>query len=140
MTSLQCHYQSGNLRSCETNRPSKRHDMVFCHKTWNIIGKPLCNMVRCYFSLGHLLKTRHTILLLLKLATQLVVIIIGLFSLSNISYKIISKILANRLKRLLLKIVSPLQGTLIQGRDIHNNIQVAHEILNSFSKNRKTMD
>lgn len=48
----------------------------------------------------------------------------------------ISKILANRLKHVLPKIISPLQGVFIQGRDIHDNILVAHAILNSIFKKR----
>lgn len=57
-------------------------------------------------------------------------------SLCNISYKIISKILTNRLKVILSKIISLLQGAFVPGRDIHDNILVAHEILNSFSKKK----
>lgn len=42
--------------------------------------------------------------------------------------------LANRLKVILPKIISPLQGAFIPGSDIHDNIIVAHEVLHSFSK------
>lgn len=41
--------------------------------------------------------------------------------------------MANRLKAIPPKIISPLQGAFVLGRDIHDNILVAHEILNSFS-------
>lgn len=47
-----------------------------------------------------------------------------------------SKALANRLKIVLPKIISLLQGAFIKGRDINNNILVTHEILNSFSNKR----
>lgn len=40
-----------------------------------------------------------------------------LISLCNISYKIIAKLLVNRLKIVLPKIISPLQGAFIQIRD-----------------------
>jgi len=50
-------------------------------------------------------------------------------SLCNIIYKIISKLLANRLKPLLDKIISPFQTTFVPGRLIQDNSILAHEML-----------
>jgi hypothetical protein len=49
-------------------------------------------------------------------------------SLTNFNYKIISKILSNRLKPLLHKIVSPLQSAFFRGRSIHDNTILGHFI------------
>jgi hypothetical protein len=57
-------------------------------------------------------------------------------SLCNISYKIISKILANRLKSTVHKIISPLQSTFVPKRSIQDNIIIAHELLHSFKLKR----
>jgi hypothetical protein len=57
-------------------------------------------------------------------------------SLCNISYKIISKILANRLKLLLPKIISPLQFAFVPNRSIQNDSILAHELLHSFKLKR----
>jgi hypothetical protein len=57
-------------------------------------------------------------------------------SLCNIVYKIISKILANRLKTTLPKIISPLQSAFVRKRNIQDNSILAHELLHSF-KNKK---
>lgn len=43
-------------------------------------------------------------------------------SLSNASYKIMSKFLANKLKKVIPKLISPLQGTFSQGGGIHDSI------------------
>jgi hypothetical protein len=53
-------------------------------------------------------------------------------SLTNFNYKIISKILSNRFKPLLEKLISPLQSAFLKGRSIHDNIVLAHEIFHSM--------
>jgi hypothetical protein len=57
-------------------------------------------------------------------------------SLCNISYKIVSKILANRLKHVLPKIISPLQSTLVPGRNIQDNCILANELIHTFKNKR----
>jgi hypothetical protein len=57
-------------------------------------------------------------------------------SLSNFTYKIISKIMANRLKPLLQNIISPNQSAFLQGHSIQDNSILAHEIFHSMKKKR----
>ncbi|XP_021803273.1 uncharacterized protein LOC110747395 [Prunus avium] len=59
-------------------------------------------------------------------------------SLCNYSYKIISKILANRLQPLLGNFISPQQCAFIPGRQIQDNIFMAHEAFHSLKIRRKT--
>ena len=58
-------------------------------------------------------------------------------SLCSTIYKIISKILVNRLRPLLDHIISPLQSILVPSRSIHDNILLTHEIMHKF-KNMRT--
>ena len=61
-------------------------------------------------------------------------------SLCNASYKIFSKLLANRLKTLLGKSISPLQGGFVKGRHILDNvIQVQESMQFSFQRKEKGM-
>ncbi|WOK98349.1 hypothetical protein Cni_G07060 [Canna indica] len=53
-------------------------------------------------------------------------------ALCNLSYRILSKCLANRLKCVLPKLVSYEQSAFIQGRSIHDNILLAQEIAHSM--------
>ena len=60
-------------------------------------------------------------------------------SLCNVSYKIIAKILGNRIKQLLHKIITQIQGVFAPNRLINDNIMIAHEILHSFKKKNGKM-
>ncbi|PKI67924.1 hypothetical protein CRG98_011520 [Punica granatum] len=57
-------------------------------------------------------------------------------SLCNVCYKVISKIIADRLKPLLDRIISPNQTAFIEGRWINENDLLAQEILHTMRKTR----
>ena len=57
-------------------------------------------------------------------------------SLCNVIYKVISKILVNRLKPLMDQLVTPYQNAFIKGRNISDNILMAHEIFGILSKKK----
>lgn len=57
-------------------------------------------------------------------------------SLVNSNYKIVSKILENRLKLVLQIIISPNQSTFLKGKSIHDNDIMAHEIFHSLKHKR----
>ena len=57
-------------------------------------------------------------------------------SLCNVTYKIITKIMVNRLKPLMNYLISPFQNVFIQGRNISNNILLAHEIMDIVRKKK----
>jgi Zn-dependent membrane protease YugP len=57
-------------------------------------------------------------------------------SLTNFNYKIISKILSNRFKPLLHKIVSSMQSAFLKGRSIQDNSIIAHELFHTMKYKR----
>jgi hypothetical protein len=57
-------------------------------------------------------------------------------SLYNIIYKIISKLLANRLKLLLSKIIYPFQTAFVPSRHIQDNSIILHKMLHSLKNKR----
>ncbi|CAL2266038.1 unnamed protein product [Prunus armeniaca] len=58
-------------------------------------------------------------------------------SLCNSSYKILSKMLANRLKQVIPSIISDTQNAFVHGRQIQDNIVVAHEVYHYLRLKRK---
>eukprot|EP00253_Pinus_taeda_P004755 PITA_04755 len=58
-------------------------------------------------------------------------------ALCNVIYKIISKVAANRLKPLLLSLVSGEQSGYVEGRQILNNIIQVHEVVHTLTSKRK---
>lgn len=61
-------------------------------------------------------------------------------SLCNVVYKIISKVLANRLKRLIDSIISETQSAFIPDRLITDNIMVAFEVMHYMKRKQKGKD
>ena len=53
----------------------------------------------------------------------------------NVVYKVISKIIANRLKPILKKCVSPNQAAFLKGRSLGENVLLASELIRDYNKN-----
>ena len=55
----------------------------------------------------------------------------------NASYKILAKLLANRIKPLLGKLISPLQGGFVKGRHLIDNVIHVQEAIHSSSQRKE---
>ena len=110
----------------------------FYHEYWSIVKSDVVNTVQAFFHSSSLFKPlNHTFITLIpKVTYPEEVNHFRPISLCNVIYKIISKILVNRLKPLMDKLITPFQNAFIKGRNISDNILIAHEIMNGLRKKR----
>jgi hypothetical protein len=111
---------------------------LFYVKYWDCIKSTVLLAIGKFFTSNALLREQnHTFITLVpkKLGPSMVHHFRPI-SLCNIIYKIISKILANRLKPLLSKFISPFQTAFVLGRHIQDNSILSHEMLHSLKSKR----
>lgn len=110
---------------------------IFYQRFWHIVGPSLSEKVRGFFQSATIPPGwNHTQLCLLhKIIKPTRMKYMRPISLCSVHYKIILKILSERLKRLLPLIISDTQGAFVLGRSIRDNILVAHEMVHSLRTN-----
>ncbi|CAN6562972.1 unnamed protein product [Malus baccata var. baccata] len=111
----------------------------FYQDHWETVGKDVIKMVKAFWHSGTMLrKLNHTNLVLIpkvkcpKNMTQYRPI-----ALCNVSYKVIAKVLTNRLKRVMPKVICDNQSAFVAGKQIQDNILVVHELLHSLLHQKK---
>jgi hypothetical protein len=111
---------------------------LFYKSYWSIVKESVVNSVQPFFRGGFLLKEfNHTnIALIPKIDNPYLVHHFRPISLTNFNYKIISKILSNRFKPILNKIISPTQSAFLKGRSIHDNTILAYEVFHSMKQKK----
>ncbi|CAN1833195.1 Putative ribonuclease H protein At1g65750 [Linum perenne] len=112
---------------------------LFYQKYWELIKVQLCDEVRGFFEDTKMptgWNDTHVVIIP-KVSNPEMVSQFRPISCCNFRYKIISKIMASRLKDWLPSIVSELQAAFTKGRAIQDNIMIVHEVIHFF-KNRAT--
>ena len=106
----------------------------FFQDNWEIIGDEVCQFVFQTFSTGFITKDLNftCIACIHKSVRPVCVSEFRPISLCNVLYKIISKVLANRLKVVLPHVISQAQSAFIPGCQITDNILSAYETLHTM--------
>ncbi|KAL2237634.1 UNVERIFIED_CONTAM: hypothetical protein Sindi_0955100 [Sesamum indicum] len=110
----------------------------FFKAAWPVVGQEVTKAVLEFFGTGKLLKQVNSTLLALipKVHTPMTVGDFRPISCCNVLYKIIAKLLVQRLSVVLDKIISPCHGAFIPGRSIGDNILLAQELLTGYNQVR----
>lgn len=108
----------------------------FYKAAWPIVGTEVVIAVTSFFEFGFLPKgVNSTILALIPKKDEAIRFKdYRPISCCNVLYKIISKLLANRLKRVLPKFISPSQSAFVKDRLLMENVLLASELVKNYHK------
>jgi hypothetical protein len=111
---------------------------LFYKKYWEVVGISVIKAVRDFFISGKMLKEVNYsfIVLIPKIINPSTINHYRPISLCNTIYKVISKLLIDRLRAIIPNLVSPAQSAFIPGRWIAENQLIVQEILHSFKKRK----
>ncbi|XP_024200132.1 uncharacterized protein LOC112203389 [Rosa chinensis] len=139
VTMDEIHLPVNSIGPLKAPGPDGIHAM-FYQKHWDLVKDKMSDIVLDFFQNNTSLRLlNHTnIALIPKVESPEIVSHFRPISLCNVVYKVISKILIARLKRLLVKCISRNQGAFAPGRSIVDNILIAHELFSSFNKKKAT--
>lgn len=112
---------------------------LFYQKYWHVVGPKVNSAVLEILNSGHMLKKinyTHIALIPKKTDPQKMTEYRPI-SLCNVIYKLVSKVLANRLKTILPQVISVFQSAFVPGRQITDNVLVAFEVMHHLNKKNK---
>ncbi|XP_026417308.1 uncharacterized protein LOC113312787 [Papaver somniferum] len=114
----------------------------FYHVNWDIVGNDVVQAVQSFFSSGYMPRefNKTYLSLIPKNDKAKYPADFRPIGLCNTIYKIISKILANRIKPYLKRIISPFQSAFVPGRAIQDNIIIAHEMVHTMKHKEGNSD
>ena len=115
--------------------PDRLH-AIFYQTYWNEIKSSVINVIQDFFTNKSSLQeiNRTNIALIPKVENPETTSHFRPISLCNVIYKIISKIIVNRLRPILMMCISQNQGAFAPGRSIIDNILIAHELFSDFNR------
>ncbi|PNX79184.1 ribonuclease H, partial [Trifolium pratense] len=108
----------------------------FYQKTWNIVGDTVYKFVENVWQNPSVIAdvNKTDICLIPKVQNPEYIQHFRPISLCNTSYKIVSKVIVERLKGCIASLISPYQTGFVPGRNIHENIVVAKEMAHTMHR------
>jgi hypothetical protein len=112
---------------------------IFYQTYWDIVGLEVSQAIISILHSGYMLRKINYIHIAVipKVKNPKRITDFRPISLCNVIYKIISKVLANRLKVVLPLVIADSQSAFVPGRLITDNVLVVFEVMHSMSQKRK---
>lgn len=112
---------------------------LFYQRYWEVVGEDTSNLCLQILNGGESVRSLNKTLISLipKVQSPKKIQDFRPISLCNVSYKIIAKVLANRLKGILDSIISPSQSAFVPGRQISDNVFIGFECIHAINSRRK---
>lgn len=109
---------------------------LFYQSQWPTVGPTMVQFVREAWHSGRIDPqfNKTLIALIPKIPNPSRITEFRPISLCSVVYKAVTKVLANRLQRILPTLIGPFQSSFIQGRSIIDNIIIAQEVVHSMRK------
>ncbi|XP_074374335.1 uncharacterized protein LOC141714732 [Apium graveolens] len=111
---------------------------AFFQKNWKVVGKDVVLMVRKFFTTGVLMDNINStnIVLIPKKKNPSRLTELRPIALCNVIIKIITKVIANRLKHVLDCVISDTQSAFLPGRLITDNVMISFEVMHYLKKKK----
>lgn len=115
---------------------------LFYKRHWEIVGADIVREVLLFLNGGEMLELWNEIVVVLIPKTQKPERLKDLWAISlcNVIYKITSKVLSNRMKIILPKVISQNQSAYVPGRLIMDNILIAYKLTHYLQNKRSGTD
>lgn len=109
---------------------------IFFQNNWDVVGPLVCDFLKAIWeNPSRIGEVNETLIVLIgkvdkpEFITQFRPIL-----LCNVVYKCLTKSIVNRIKPLLGDCISPYQASFVPGRNIHDNIIIAHELVHTMKR------
>ncbi|KAL2251903.1 UNVERIFIED_CONTAM: putative mitochondrial protein [Sesamum indicum] len=114
------------------------YSLGFHKNAWPVVGQEITKAVLEFFSTGKLLKQINSTILTVipKVHSSTSVADFRPISCCNVLYKIIAKLIVQKLSVILDKIISPCQAAFVPGRSIGDNVMLAEELFTGYNQAR----
>lgn len=111
---------------------------LFFHSQWEVVKDSVISFVKEVFdNPARIESVNQTMIVMVpKVDNPVIVKQFRPISLCNVIYKVVSKILANRLKWVMSDLIAPNQSSFVKGRHGNDNVIVAQEIIQIMRKNK----
>nr|XP_025679104.1 uncharacterized protein LOC112779059 [Arachis hypogaea] len=125
-------FSMGGLKALGPNRLNG----LFFQQHWDILSKEVCGVVKQIFREGSVPEDlgETTVVLIPKTSQPKSLNQLRPISCCNFVYKIVTRVLVGRLRRVLDAIISPVQSAFVKGRLIQDNIVIVQEAFHKLNQ------